>query len=63
MIIAMNPATGEELARYEFHTPAEVDATLAAAVAAQRRWAAEPVKRRTALLRRIAGVLRANRDR
>ncbi|TDH59927.1 NAD-dependent succinate-semialdehyde dehydrogenase [Dankookia rubra] len=63
MIITTNPATGEELARYEFHTPAEVDATLAAAVAAQRRWAAEPVERRTALLRRIAGVLRANRDR
>jgi succinate-semialdehyde dehydrogenase/glutarate-semialdehyde dehydrogenase len=63
MIIATNPATGEELARYAYNSAAEVDAALSAAVAAQRAWAAEPVEVRTALLTRIAGVLRANRSR
>ena len=62
MITSINPATGEELARFEFQGAAQVDAVLAAAVAAQARWAREPVERRMDLLRRIAQVLRGNRD-
>lgn len=63
MTTSVNPATGEELARYDYHAPSEVDAVLTAAAAAQRRWAAEPVGTRAALLTRLVTVLRANRDR
>lgn len=63
MIIAINPATGEEIGRHPFASPGEVDQALDAAVAAQRGWARTPVAERMALLRRIAGVLGRNRVR
>ncbi|QDJ12222.1 hypothetical protein HVPorG_02801 (plasmid) [Roseomonas mucosa] len=63
MITSVNPATGKDITQYSLQSAAEVDATLSAAVAAQRRWMAEPVGTRTALLTRIAAALRANQDR
>ncbi len=57
-IITINPATGDRLEAYEAHTPAAVEARLAAAAAVQRGWKAEPPAQRGAMLARLAGVLR-----
>ncbi|MCA1184853.1 MULTISPECIES: NAD-dependent succinate-semialdehyde dehydrogenase [unclassified Saccharopolyspora] len=62
-ILSIDPATEAELARYEVDGPAEVDAALAAAATAQRAWRRTPLAERTALLREIARVLRAGRER
>lgn len=61
-ITAINPATGETIRSYPYHTPEVVDAALDAAVNAQRQWKRTPIEERTALVRRIAGVLRANAE-
>ena len=58
MITSINPTTGAELARFEAQSPAEVDAALASAVAAQARWRAVPITERVGLLSRLARVLR-----
>lgn len=58
-IVTINPATGDQLEAYEAHTPAAVEARLAAAAAAQRGWKTEAPGRRGELLARLAGVLRA----
>ncbi|MEW6125322.1 MAG: aldehyde dehydrogenase family protein, partial [Pseudomonadota bacterium] len=63
MILSVNPATGAELARFEADTPAAVDAALSAAASAQAKWALVPVSERVALLRRMARVLRAGKER
>ncbi|MCS0502060.1 NAD-dependent succinate-semialdehyde dehydrogenase [Ancylobacter mangrovi] len=63
MIRSINPATGAEIARYEFNTAGEVDAALSAAVAAQARWREVPITERVRLLTRMAQVLRGNADR
>lgn len=62
MILSVNPATEAVEARLEGHTPAQVEAKLAAAAAAQRAWATRPMAERTSLLTRVAAVLRRNRD-
>ena len=63
MIVSINPATGGELARFDVHSPAEVDAALSAAVRAQAAWREMPITERVELLRRIARVLRAGKAR
>ncbi|OYZ90069.1 MAG: NADP-dependent succinic semialdehyde dehydrogenase [Rhizobiales bacterium 17-65-6] len=63
MIISVNPATGQELARFEPHTPDAVEAALANAAQAQRQWARVPVTERVELLRRMATALRAGKER
>lgn len=63
MIISVNPATGQELARFEPHTPDSVEAALANAAQAQRQWARVPVTQRVELLRRMATALRAGKER
>lgn len=60
MQISINPASGEELARLEDHSPEFVDVALNSAVAAQREWRTVAVETRVGLLRRIAAVLRAD---
>ena len=57
-ITSVNPATEEIVASFELHTPDEVEQKLAAAAVAQRAWRREPIEVRTALLTRIAEVLR-----
>ena len=59
MIRSINPATGQVLACFEPHRDAQIDAALARADQAQRRWARTPRAERGALLRRVAAVLRA----
>lgn len=62
MIEVINPATGAAIATYYTHTPAQVEARLAQAAAAQRSWAERPLTERCAALVRLAAILRAGRD-
>lgn len=62
MITAIDPRTGQEVGRYEIHTPDEVQTILDEAVAAQKLWRRTPIAERSALLRRTAGVLRARAE-
>lgn len=63
MLLSVNPATEARLAEYDEHTPAQVDAALAAAAKAQRSWRATPIAERLPLLTAIARELRADRER
>ncbi len=63
MFKSINPATGEEIARYPELTQAEVNARLDQAVAAFRGWRNSDLAARTALLDKIADAYEANRDR
>jgi succinate-semialdehyde dehydrogenase/glutarate-semialdehyde dehydrogenase len=60
MLISVNPATGETLARFERDTPETVDRALTAASTAQAAWCEQPITQRVELLRRLAVVLRRN---
>ncbi len=58
MIVSLNPATGETLARFEPHDGAAIDRRLTAASRAQQSWARAPLSDRLAVLRAIAHQLR-----
>ncbi|MFE3071260.1 aldehyde dehydrogenase family protein [Streptomyces sp. NPDC059247] len=57
MLQVLNPATEETVATVPAATPADVDAAVARAVAAQRGWAAAAPADRARLLRRFAAVV------
>lgn len=57
-----SPSTGELLAEFPAATPDDVDRAVATAAAAQREWAAMLPRERGAVLRKMAAVLRANRE-
>jgi succinate-semialdehyde dehydrogenase/glutarate-semialdehyde dehydrogenase len=61
-VITVNPATGETLAEYPGFADADVDEALDRAAAAQAGWAALEFGQRAAVLRRAAGILRADVD-
>jgi betaine-aldehyde dehydrogenase len=61
-LITTNPATGEKLAELPVAGPAEVEAAVAAARAAQPAWGALPGAERARILRRAAELLRARND-
>ncbi|OWA19116.1 NADP-dependent succinic semialdehyde dehydrogenase [Streptomyces sp. CS227] len=63
MITSVNPATGAELTRFAPQPANEVDAILTGAATAQADWRRLAVAERTPLLRRMAEVLRENRER
>lgn len=63
MIVSVNPADGAELARFEAHSPAEIDAALTGAVNAQAKWRRKPITERVELLRAMAKALRAGKER
>jgi len=60
---SLNPATGERIAEYAVHSPAECDARLAGAARAYARWSREPVAARLAVLARAGALLRERRER
>lgn len=57
-LISTNPATGEEVARYDEMTAAGLESALAAADAAFLEWRAAPMAARASLLTRAAAALR-----
>jgi len=63
VVISINPATGQELARLPVAGPAEVDAAVARAVEAQRAWAARTGAERGRVLHRAADLLRTHNER
>ena len=59
--IVWNPATGEEQARVEFATEADVDAAVAAARAAFPAWRGMPLSRRAEIMFRVREAIDQNR--
>lgn len=59
----INPFTGQVEYRYDYHTPAQVEAALAASHAAFPAWSAMTFSQRAALLNRVAQVLREHQSR
>lgn len=62
MIVSTNPATGDEIARYEEHGAPEIEFALDGAARAQAHWRLVPVNSRVELLRKMGVVLRSRRD-
>ena len=62
-VTSVDPATGEELARYPLHDGDALDAALTRAHAAQRVWRTASFERRGEVLRAIARELRAEQER
>ncbi len=58
-LTTINPATGEVLAHLEVAGPSAIDAAVAKAQVAQRKWAAMSGTERGRILRRAADILRA----
>ena len=61
-ITTVDPATGADLATYDGHGEAEVDAVLAAAAAAHRSWSTRPLAERTELMRSVGKLLTERRE-
>jgi succinate-semialdehyde dehydrogenase / glutarate-semialdehyde dehydrogenase len=61
-LIAINPATDEELARFEEPSAPEIDAALGKAQSAFLEWRERPLVERSELVRGLADTLRSNKD-
>ena len=59
-ITCINPSTGEAICTVPESTPADVEAAIAAATAAQKLWARRPAVKRAEALRAIAAKIREN---
>jgi len=62
MIATIDPATGGQLARFDVHTPAEVDARIERAARTHAQWRLRPAGDRAALLPRLAALLRSEKQ-
>ena len=59
---SIDPSTGESIARFESCAPGGVPAIFDRARAAQREWAARPIRERAAALRRVRDAIFDSRD-
>jgi acyl-CoA reductase-like NAD-dependent aldehyde dehydrogenase len=59
---SIDPSTGETIARFKSTDSAEIAAIFARARAAQREWAARPIRERSAALRRLRDAIFDSRD-
>ncbi len=59
---SVNPATGETIARYLFHTRGEIDAALGTAKEAFATWRGTSWAERSAQMGQVSNVLEANRE-
>src|SRR5499427_694112 len=62
LMYSVNPATGERLAEYSPHSPAELGERLGRCREAFRGWAKRPLDERLPVLARAAALLRKRRD-
>lgn len=62
MIQSVNPATGETIARYEEHTPAEITAIAEHTAATQQKWATSSLADRSEMMRGVARHLKENME-
>ncbi|HEY6876060.1 MAG TPA: aldehyde dehydrogenase family protein, partial [Candidatus Dormibacteraeota bacterium] len=63
MLKSIDPATGRELASFKEHDAAAVEAAIAKAYDVRHGWRDAGIEHRTQLLRSVAGVLRADKER
>ena len=61
-IETVNPATGERLREFVSLTPRDIEAKLARADIARRRWARVPVAERAAVVRRAGDILEQRKE-
>jgi succinate-semialdehyde dehydrogenase/glutarate-semialdehyde dehydrogenase len=61
-LIAINPANGDELARFDEASPSEIEASLARAHETFLEWRTRPLVERAALVAKLADVLRGHKD-
>jgi succinate-semialdehyde dehydrogenase/glutarate-semialdehyde dehydrogenase len=59
MMLSINPATGQEIARFDMQSAAEVDMILSQAAWAQAHWRGWTLDARLSVLRKLAAELRA----
>ena len=59
---AINPATGNTIARHEFATPETVSSTVASSASRFRTWRRRPVVERAELIAKVASVLDTHRE-
>src|SRR5215510_9401182 len=62
LMYSVNPATGERLAEYSPHSPAELGERLGRCREAFRSWSRRPLDERLPVLARAAALLRKRRD-
>lgn len=62
MIVTIDPATGEEIERFQYMGAEEIDARMDAAHAAYLSWRRKTVEERVPLLRALAAALRADAE-
>jgi succinate-semialdehyde dehydrogenase/glutarate-semialdehyde dehydrogenase len=62
-LYSINPATEQEIARFEEDSPSQLESKIAAAAAAFRSWRRTTFDERSTLMRRAAEHIRANRER
>jgi succinate-semialdehyde dehydrogenase/glutarate-semialdehyde dehydrogenase len=62
LLATVDPATGEAGRVFQAHSLAEARTIVGEVATAQRSWKARPMSERATFIRRVAGVLRANRD-
>ena len=55
---SINPATGQEIARYPWHTDGEIEARLAAAAKAFAIWRETPIAQRVTVLAQLGAILK-----
>jgi succinate-semialdehyde dehydrogenase/glutarate-semialdehyde dehydrogenase len=60
---SINPATGEVLAEFPAHTPADVEQRIARAASTAPRWRSTPVAERAAMVGRLGELLDAEKER
>jgi len=60
--ISLNPATGQQIARYPCATPPEVETRLQSAHEAHLQWRSVPIGERSARLKEVATLLRARKE-
>ena len=60
VLVSVNPATGEEIERFQESTAKDVDAALDRATAAFKEWRETRIETRARLMRAVAALLRRN---
>jgi succinate-semialdehyde dehydrogenase/glutarate-semialdehyde dehydrogenase len=61
-LMSLNPATGEELKRFDDASPAEIDAALERSASAFELWRRTPLGERARLVFRVGEVMRARKE-
>jgi succinate-semialdehyde dehydrogenase/glutarate-semialdehyde dehydrogenase len=57
-MVSINPATGDEVARFPMHTAGDIEKIIAAAKMAQKAWAQRPVAERARPMQKAAALLK-----